>query len=176
MFLIFKFVEYVYCANILKQPPMVSCIKSERRIITKEICDNYKNAKNICDMGSGFGGLVRSVARCTNADVYGIENMLFSVLVSRFLNLFCPKKITIIYSDIFKFMDKPDVFFDIVIAYLGPKTTPMLEKYKNKIGVLITVDFEIEKLSPTRTVDIGHGYTIYKRKKYPHKLYIYEFK
>ena len=66
--------------------------------------------------------------------------------------------------------------FDVAIAYLGPTATPMIQKYKDKIKVLISLDFEIKNLKPKHVIDMGHGYTIYKRIKYPHRLFIYEFK
>ena len=175
LFLGFKIIEYIYCSKIRKQPPMVSCVKQERKKIVKQILDCYPNAKNICDLGSGFGAQVRSLANNTNATVFGIENMLFSFLISRFLNIFSRKKSIIIWQDIFEYMDKTSIFFDVVIAYLDPKTTQKLKKYKNKIGVLITVDFEIEELPSTKIIDIGSGYTIYNNKTYPHRLFIYEF-
>jgi len=43
-------------------------------LVVSEIIKNYPNAKNICEIGAGFGGLARAVARNTNANVYALEN------------------------------------------------------------------------------------------------------
>ena len=51
-----------------------------------------------------------------------------------------------------------------------------LLKYKNKMRVLISLDFKIKGVKPTRITKVGSGATIYWGKLYPHKLYIYEFK
>ena len=66
--------------------------------------------------------------------------------------------------------------FDVAIAYLGPTATPMIQKYKDKIKVLISLDFEIKGLKPMRIIDMSKdGYTLYKRIKYPHRLFVYNF-
>ena len=36
------------------------------------------------------------------------------------------------------------------------------------------LDFEIEKMRPTRVIDLGYGYTLYNHKKYPHRVFVYE--
>ena len=75
----------------------------------------------------------------------------------------------------FKFLDNTNIKFDIAIAYLGPKLTPKLYQYKDKIKVLISLDFEIPDIKPKRIIDLDCGSVIYGGKKYPHKILIYEF-
>ena len=53
--------------------------------------------------------------------------------------------------------------------------TALKQQYKDKIDVLISLDFEIPNLKPKRIIDLKCGYVIYHKTKYPHKLFIYEF-
>lgn len=177
VFLALKFFELVYCANIRHQPPLVSSNDLLRKHVVEQITAHYSKAKNICEIGSGFGGLARAVARKTKADVYALENMPFSAFVSKIFDkiTFCRNNKTI-WCDAFEYLDKTDKKFDIAIAYLGPTATPKIYHYKNKIKVLVSLDFEISDLKPKYVIDMGHGYTIYKRIKYPHRVYVYEFK
>lgn len=177
VFLAFKLFEYGYCAHIRHQPPLVSSGNYERRYVIEQIKMKYPDAKNICEIGSGFGGLARAVAHNTKAKVYALENMPFSAFISKMLDkLSLCKNNTTIWCDAFKYMDDTNIKFDVAIAYLGPAVTQKIKKYKNKIDVLISLDFEIEGIKPKCIIDLGHGYTIYNRVKYPHKLFIYEFK
>ena len=51
-----------------------------------------------------------------------------------------------------------------------------IQQYKNKIRVLISLDFEIKGLNPVRVIDLSkNGYTLYNRVKYPHRLFVYNF-
>ena len=177
VYLCFKLFEYVYCANIRHQPPLVASNNYERRLVIEQIKNKYSTAKNICEIGSGFGGLARAIARNTPANVYALENMPFSAFISKIADRlsFCKNNKTI-WCDAFAYLDNTDLKFDIAIAYFGPTATPMIQKYKDKIKVLISLDFEIKKLKPKHVIDMGRGYTIYKGIKYPHRLFIYEFK
>lgn len=159
----------------MKQPPMVASTSILRKTVVEQINTYYPNAKNICDFGSGFGGLARFIAKNTKAHVYGLENMPFSVLVSKLADFIHRTNNTTIWCDAFDYMDKTKQKFDIVVAYLGPRITPKLLKYKNKTRVLILLDFKLENIKPTRTIKVGSGYTKYGGKRYPNTLYIYEF-
>ena len=74
--LIYDNIQYyiLYCACVRHQPPFVASPDLSRKLVVSEIIKNYTNAKNICEIGSGFGGLARAVARNTNANVYALEN------------------------------------------------------------------------------------------------------
>jgi len=175
IYFIIKFVEYVYCAFIIKQPPNVSTVKITKQKIVEQINTYYKMAKTVCDIGSGYGNLARFIAKNTNKKVVGIENVKFSVYVSKILNVFCGGNLKIIQHDAYDYFDKTEQIFDICIAYLGPQEVQKLIKYKHKMRVLICVDFKINSVKPTRIINAGHGYTLFNHKKYPHKLFIYEF-
>ena len=171
-----KLFEYIYCASIKHQPPLVASNDFLRKCVIEQIMTKYVKAKNICDLGSGFGGLARAVACNTKAKVYALENMPFSAFVSKTLDkLSHCKNNTTIWCDAFKYLDNTDIKFDVAIAYLGPSHIDRVQKYKNKIKVLISMDFAIKNLKPTKIIEAGHGCTLYKRIKYPHRLYIYEF-
>ena len=176
IFIWVKLFEFIYCAHIRHQPPLVSSTKTAQKNIIKQINTKYPNAKNICEVGSGFGGLARAIARDTNSNVYALENMPFSAFISITMDkiLHCKRNKTI-WCDAFKFLDNTKINFDIAVAYLGPTATPKIHKYKNKIKVLISQDFEIKNLVPKYVINLGKGYTIYNKKKYPHRLFIYEF-
>ncbi len=172
-----KFFEYVYCANIKHQPPLVASNARLRQHTLEQIMKHYPKSKNICEIGSGFGGLARAVAKRTKANVYALENMPFSAFVSKTCDLLfgCQNNHSV-WCDAFKYLDKTNKNFDVAIAYLGPIITPKIQQYKNKIRVLISLDFEIKDPKPVRVIDLSkYGYVIYKRVKYPHKLFIYEF-
>ena len=176
IFLGIQFIEYSYCVFIKSQAPFVPSAKKSRKITLNEIKKHYPNAKNIIEVGSGFGAFSRQIARDTKANVIGLENMPWCAFVSKILDIFCFKKAKTVFCDAFEYLENTDKKFDIAIAYLGPKLTPKLLKYKNKIKVLIVLDFPLPDYKPTRTIDGGSGTTKMGGKKYPHKLYIYEFK
>lgn len=174
IFLFFKNIEYAYCAFVRHQPPFVPSNKYLRRATGDVVCNNYPCAKLVCEIGSGFGGLSRYIARRCNCNVIALENMMFSSFVSWCGDLFCRQSRTI-RCDALKYMKNTDKHFDIAVAYLGPKLTPVLSEYKDKFSVLITFDFEIPEMRPVRIIDVGHGVTQYKGVPYPHRLFVYEF-
>lgn len=177
IYIIVKFFEYVWCANIRHQPPSVASNDYERRLVIEQIKTKYPKAKNICEIGSGFGGLARTIARNTKANVYALENMPFAAFVSKTVDkLSCCKNNKTIWCDAFAFLDNTYMKFDVAIAYLGPTVTQMIKKYKDKIKVVISLDFEIKNIKPKHVIDMGYGNTVYKGIKYPHRLFIYEFK
>ena len=176
LYLIIKFIEYIYCAFIIKQPPNVASSKIMRKKLAEHINTYYDNAKNICDIGSGYGFTARFVARNTGKQVIGIENMFFSFFVSKVFDVFCSGKSKTVWADAYEYLDKTTEVFDIAIAYLGPEESQNLKKYKKKIKVLICMDFEILDLKPVQIVDIGHGCTRFNHKLYPHRLFVYKFK
>jgi hypothetical protein len=147
----------------------------QQKAVAKYINDNYPNAQNIVECGSGHGGLARYIARKTNTNVIGLENGPFCVFLSRFFSLFCRANFQTINTDMFEYLDNTKNNFDVAIAYLGPSVTPLLQKYDKKIKVLISLNFEVPNLKPVRIVDLKKGFVLYNYKKYPHKLFIYEF-
>ena len=158
----------------MNQPPLVGSSLGLRRLVINQIKTYYSDAKNICEVGSGFGGLAREIANNTAGDVYALENMPFTAGVSKFLDFIMGACSKTIWCDAFKWLNDTDKKIDVVVAYLGPSFTKTLLKYKRKIRVIISLDFEIKGIKPTRVIDLGYGYTLYNHKKYPHRVFVYE--
>ena len=168
-------VEYLWCAFIKHQAPCVASSGNLKRETVRVIRQFYPDTKHIIEIGSGHGGLARYVARRTGANVIAVENMPFAAMISKIGDCFCMAKSKTLWVDAFDYLDKTDKKFDVAIAYLGPRLTPKLIKHKNKIKVLITMDFEIGEMVPVRIIDLKRGSVTYNNKKYPHKLFVYEF-
>lgn len=169
-------IEYAWCILVKHQAPFVASSHNQRKATAAQINQYYKNAKTIIEVGSGYGGLARYIARHTNKKVIGLENMPFCVCVARFFDFFSFGKSRTEFCDAFKYFQTTRKKIDVVVAYLGPTLTPKLLKYCKKIKVLISLNFEIPNITPTRIIDLRRGSVLYGGKKYPHKLFIYEFR
>ena len=166
--------EYYVAIFVYHQPPYVSTTKKNQKKLVQYINEHYPNAKYICEIGSGYGRMARYIGKHTNANVIALENMPISAFFSKTADLFQNKSKTI-KCDAFEYLKNTDKKFDVAVAYLSPRYTTELSKFKNKFKVLISLDFESECMKPTETIDAGPGYTLYDNKKYPHKIFIYEF-
>lgn len=175
LWLAIGWLEYFVCAVILRQPPFVACTRKMCRVVSDQILTYYPDAKTVCEIGSGHGGLARHIARRAGVRVDAVENMPFSVFVSRVSCALFGWRCRTIWADAFEWLARPGVSYDIGVAYLGPTLTPRLAKYKKKFRVFISLDFELPGLVPVRVIDMGAGYTRYKNKMYPHRLFVYEF-
>lgn len=166
----------VWTVFIRPQVPFVPSARAMRKMVANDINKYYPDAKFIVEVGSGMGGVLRYIARHTHVcNIVGLENMPFDVIVSRILGIFVGRRVRTIWCDAYDWLAKTGLHIDIAVAYMGPKHTSALARYKNKIDVVISIDFEIDGMSPVRVVDLGHGYTVFNNKKYPHRLYVYEF-
>ena len=169
-------IEYVYCAYVRRQPPLVFSNKKSRQIVIEQIKTYYNHAKNICEIGSGTGSFARQIARNTKSNIDALENLPCPAFLSKMLDFLTCSKNKTIWCDAFKYLDCTNKKFDVAVAYLGPDDVYKILKYKHKIDVFISLDFQIKNVKPTRTIDAGPGYTMFNHKKYPHKLFIYEFR
>lgn len=166
--------EYMWCV-FHHQIPYVASSKYLRRALVVEIQKHFSDATSVCDIGAGYGGLARYIARHTNMSVVALENMPFTITVARIIKFITRSHIKIIKCDAFEYL-KSSPRFDIGVAYLGPNVNHRLAELKNKLDVIITFDVPIPKLKPTRTINVGHGVTRYGRHTFPHKLFIYDFR
>lgn len=107
-------------------------------------------------------------------NVTAIENMPLAVGISKIMDFITHTKSKTVWCDAFEYLGNSDGF-DIAVAYLGPGVNGRLANYTDKFRVLITLDVPVDGFNPTRTIDVGHGGTYYGNKKFPHKLFIYEF-
>lgn len=171
-----KLFEYIYCAFIRHQPPFVPANEKMRRAVAGEILAHYPNAKTVVEVGSGHGYLARHIARRCKVRVFALENMPFSVFMSKIWGMFGAWRCKTVWCDAFEWMDNRKEPIDIAVAYLGPEMTTRLKEYNDKFEVLMSLDFELPDEDPVRTIDLGPGYTRYLGKKYPHRLYVYEFR
>lgn len=166
--------EHAICF-IRHQVPFVPSAKVLRQAIVNEINTYYPNMKTVCDIGAGYGGLANYIKQKCNVSVVAIENMLVSVMIAHVGNFITGGNVRIIWTDAFKYLNNSNHKFDIGVAYLGPGVNDGLAQFKKNFRVMITLDVPIDNLTPVRIVDIGHGFTRYGRKKFPHKLFVYEF-
>lgn len=172
--LLIKLMEYAACVLIRHQPPLVPSNHRLRMAAIKEIKNHCATARRICEIGSGYGGFARQIARRTpNAQVYGLENMPVSAMVSKIGDMFTPNCRTV-WTDAFDYIEK-NAPFDIAVAYLGPRATECVGVHRDKFKVLVSLCFPLANIKPTKVIDVDGGYTIYNRKKYPHRIYVYHF-
>ena len=165
--------EYMWCV-FHNQIPCVSSAKCLRRALVNEMKKHFSHATSICDIGAGYGGLARYIAKHCDVSVVALENMPFTIFVARAINFITKSRVQTIKCDAFQYL-KTAPHFDIGVAYLGPNVNHRLAEYKRHFDVIITFDVPIDKLTPTRVINVGHGSTRYGRHKYPHKLFVYDF-
>lgn len=166
--------EYIWCV-LHNQIPFVHSSKYLRRALIAEIQKQFPDATSACDIGAGYGGLARYIARHCDMSVVALENMPFTITVAHIIKFITHSRVQIIKCDAFEYL-KSSPHFDIGVAYLGPSTNHRLSEYKDTFNVIITFDVPVEKLKPTRVIDVGHGHTNYGQYKYPHKLFVYDFR
>jgi len=174
LYLLVSGAEYIWCV-FHKQIPFVHSSKYLRHALVAEIKKHFPNATSTCDIGGGYGGLARYIACNTDTTVVALENMPFTITIARAMNFITRSRVQIIRCDAFKYL-ATSPRFNIGVAYLGPSVNYKLAKYKNKFDAIITFDVPIEKLKPTRIINVGHGHTTYGRYKFPHKLFVYDFR
>ena len=167
-------IEHIRCIYINKQIPFVPSAGVLRAAVANEICKNYPNVKTMCEIGSGYGGLARYVAKSADVTVTALENMPFTFFIARVLSVFSCAKVQNVRCDAFEYLKNYDGIFDVGVAYLGPHVNHKLADILDKFRFLIVLDTPIPQIKPVRIVDVGHGYTRYGRYKYPHKLFVYE--
>ncbi|MBD5388904.1 hypothetical protein HDR63_01455 [bacterium] len=157
--------------------PMVPSIRHLRRAVIREIQTHYPDLRTAVEIGSGYGGLARKIARRCNMHVDALENMPVSALISRVGDLFCRGRCRTHWVDAFKYLARCAPV-DVAVTYLGPNAHDQVAAYGDKFRVLITMDIPVTNRTPVRVVDVGHGYTRYGNHGFrvPHRLFIYEFK
>ena len=174
MYIILSRLEYIRCV-FRRQIPFVKSSRYLRRAVADEINKHFRDATSVVDIGAGYGRLANYIARHCDVSVVALENMPFTITIARIVKFFTRSPIQIIQCDAFEYL-KTSPHFNIGVAYLGPNVNSRLAEYKNTFDVIITLDVPIESLTPTRITDVGHGATRKKKKKYPHKLFVYDFR
>lgn len=177
VFVVYMFIdsaEQVIC-HIRRKIPLVPSTQRLRRAVVNEIQTNFPNMHTAVDIGSGYGGLARMIARRCKMDVSALENMPFAAIVSKIKDCITFSRNKTIWCDAFEYLRNCDGF-DIAVAYMGPGFNEDLYKYADKFQVLITLVIPADGLTPTRIVTLPRGRTRYGRHLYQHKLYIYDMR
>lgn len=177
VFVVYMFidsVEQVIC-HVRRKIPLVPSTWRLRRAVVNEIRMNFPNMHTVIDIGSGYGGLARLIARRCKMDVVGVENMPFAATVSKIKDCITFSRNKTIWCDAFKYLENCDGI-DIGVAYMGPGFNEELYKYADKFQVLITLVMPADGMDATRIVTLPRGHTRYGRHLYPHKLYIYDMR
>ena len=172
--LFIRLIEFMACVLIMRQTPLAPSCAPLRRAVVDVVRGDYPHARTVCEIGAGYGGLGRAIARATRTNVTEIENMPVAALVGWIRNMFCAR-VRMVWADAFRCLDSESQTFDVAVTYLGPEFVTKLMAYRGRFRVLISLDFPAMGVSPTRVIDVGYGYTRYWGHKYPHRLYVYEF-
>ena len=156
--------------------PYVHSVGWLRRAVVADINAHYPHAATAVEIGSGYGGMARKMARQCGLRVVALENMPMSAALSKCGDWITRANCRTHWCDAFDYLSRCETF-DIAVAYLGPGEYERVAGYHDKFRVLITMDAPVAGLTPVRVVDVGHGYTRYAlgRVKMPHRLFVYEF-
>ena len=178
VFVIYMFIDSLeqVISHIRHKIPLVPSTWRLRRAVVNEIRTNFPDMHTAVDIGSGYGGMARLIARKCKMKVIGLENMPFAATVSKIKDhITFTNGVKTIWCDAFEYLRNSDGF-DIGIAYMGPGFNEDLHKYADKFQVLITLVIPADGLQPSRVVNLPRGRTRYGRHLYPHKLYIYDLR
>lgn len=177
VYIAYKLVQIAewFIGTFMNQIPIVNSDHVIRRAVVREIRTRYPGARTVCEIGSGYGAMARKIARRCHVSVTGIENMPICATISRTIERLTCTQCRTVWDNAFKYL-ATGVHFDIAVAYLGPVVNDRVISMRNAFDVLILIDVPARDVQPTHIVDIGHGYTRYGRDKYPHKLFIYDFR
>ncbi len=169
-----KTLDYLWCVLVLHQISFVPSNTLLRNAVVNEILKKG-DVKSVCEIGGGYGGVVRYIARKCNADVVSLENMIFTCFIAKIASILPGgSKVQNIRVDAFKYLKMPRRKFDVGVAYLGPAVNEKLVDVMHAFNVLIVLDVPIPYVEPAQVVDLGHGFTRYGRLKFPHKLFVYK--
>ncbi len=174
-YLLFRTVEHWWCLILKKQIPYMASDKKLRVAVANYISECCTGAKNVCEIGAGYGWLARHVAKKCGVSVQALENMPFTFGLAKILQLLSgPNSVQWVRCDAFNYLKGCNKKFDVGIAYLGPGVNDRLVDYLDCFGVLIVLDVPISNIKPFDVVEVGGGFTRYGRLKFPHKLFIYK--
>ncbi|MCL1892502.1 MAG: class I SAM-dependent methyltransferase [Alphaproteobacteria bacterium] len=144
-------VEQVFHLILGKAPSLASQNKL-REAALQQIARDSSDAKTIIDIGSGWGGLAREIARrFPNARVYGAELFPMPYLYSKLRGIFF-KNTKFVLGNAFKFMKNQN--FDIGITYLLPEQMAQVQEYHKHFKMLIVIDFPLPDAQPVRKIKL----------------------
>ena len=170
LFVLFLVFETVVWSIKRIAPPLPSQRKMRTAVIC-EIAKHYSDAGSAIDIGSGYGGMARTVARkFPKMRVLGVELMPMEFFCSKlFCLLFGPKNCSFAFGDVIKFIEsRPEKEFDIAVCYSGTALMKSISPMANKFKVVLSLDFPLPDHTPVRTIKL------HKDGLGQHYLYIYE--
>ncbi|MDL2295853.1 class I SAM-dependent methyltransferase [Lachnospiraceae bacterium OttesenSCG-928-E19] len=136
--------------------------------VVKQIQEIFPDAKTILDIGSGWGTMVRTVAKKNrNAQVVGVEILFLPYVYSIIRSVFV-RNAKFVRGDAFKYINKDNKKFDIGITYLLTPEMRNVQKVLSHFDVLISVDFPLPDIKPTHKIKIHRDFLA------QHWLYVYK--
>lgn len=161
-------VESIIAVYHRQSPPLPSSSRL-RSVITDQL-KNYPSAQTIIDVGSGWGTMVRRIARnYPTKNVYGIEKMFLPYFYSVVRNVFL-RNAKFYRCDAFDKISSENKRYDIGITYLQLNQMAQLKKFRDRFDVLLVLDFPFADVKPTRKIKLHHDLLG------QHYLYVYEKK
>jgi len=161
-------IEMVISSVFNKKIPPVPSGDKMRNAVIGEIVKNYPNVKSIIDIGSGWGGFVRKIAKdIPGAKVTGVEVVHSPYIVSKITQIiFGPKNCEFVRKNAFEYIK--DKKFDMAVCYLSTMNMKEFESYRDRFKIVIAIDFEFSNIKPSRVIKI------HKDIMGDHSIYIYE--
>lgn len=151
-----------------RQAPSVPSNRGLRKAVVKQIKEDLPEVKTILDIGSGWGTMVRSVAKNNpNAKVTGIEIMPTPFVYSIVRGIFS-RNSKIIFGDAFKYLEKGQEQIDLGITYLLTPEMKNVERFLSRFKVLYALDFPLPDVKPYKKIKL------HKDMFAQHWLYIYK--
>lgn len=153
-------------AAIKKIAPPVPSVQKLRTAVSDAIATDMGNVKSIVDIGSGWGGMTRVVARrFPSASVTGIEILPLPFVYSRIAGMFV-KNAKIKFGDAFKYLENKK--FDVGITYLLTPEMIQVKKIMSHFKILYVLDFPLPGVNPIRKIKLHKDFLG------QHYLYIYK--
>ena len=160
-------IEQLLCA-FRKIAPKVPSGRQLRVAVAEQIAIEMPDVKSIIDVGSGWGTMVRTVAKkFPNAKVYGIEFMPSAYVYSVVRGLFVWNA-KLIFGNAFKYLEQTDKKFDVGITYLLPSEMNDVKKFMAKFKMLFVLDFPLPDVTPIKKIKLN------KNALGQHWLYVYK--
>lgn len=160
-------IEQLICFTKNMAPEVPSSSKL-RTSVVKQIPIEFPNVKTIVDIGSGWGGMARLIAKSNpDAKVIGLEIMPSPFVYSKIRGVFI-KNLKFVFGNAFKYFAKSDEKFDVGIAYLLTPEMKNVENFLSRFAVLFALDFPLPDIEPAKKIKL------HRDSFGQHYLYVYK--
>lgn len=161
-------IEHAICF-IRKHAPSIPSGNKVRKTIVNHIFNECPDAKTIVDIGSGWGGMARTVAKHKpSVRIIGLEFMPMPYIFASLRNL-CRKNIKFVFGDAFKYLKNTDKKFDIGIVYLLTPEMGYVKDVISKFKMLFVLNYPLPNIKPTKKIKLHNNFMG------QNCLYIYKF-